>query len=68
MRFTSVFPEAMPTIPARRSILSGRRQFPFRGWYTCPGLTRPPGWQPLDHPDASFLSVAPPRRLVDRHT
>jgi arylsulfatase A-like enzyme len=57
MRFTNVFPEAMPTVPARNSILSGRRHFPFRGWYDRPGLIEAPGWQPLDHVDASFLSV-----------
>jgi hypothetical protein len=49
MRFTNVFPEAMPTIPARNSILSGRRQFPFRGWYDRPGLIKAPGWEPLDN-------------------
>ena len=32
LRFTRVFPEAMPTVPARRSILTGRRVYPFRGW------------------------------------
>ncbi len=57
MRFTNVFPEAMPTIPARNSILSGRRQFPFRGWYDRPGLIEAPGWEPLGHLDASFLSA-----------
>jgi arylsulfatase A-like enzyme len=30
LRFTRVFNEAMPTIPARRSIMTGRRVFPFR--------------------------------------
>ena len=29
----SAYPEAMPTVPARNSILSGRRHFPFRGWH-----------------------------------
>jgi arylsulfatase A-like enzyme len=57
MRFTEVFPEGMPTVPARNAILSGRRQFPFRGWYDRPGLIEAPGWEPLDHPEASFLSV-----------
>ena len=38
LRFTSAFPEAMPTVPARNSILSGRRTFPFRGWHDYPGL------------------------------
>ena len=57
MRFTNVFPEGMPTVPARNAILSGRRQFPYRGWYDRPGLLEAPGWEPLDHVDASFLSV-----------
>jgi arylsulfatase A-like enzyme len=55
VRFTQVFPEAMPTVPARNSILSGHRQFPFRGWYDRPGLIEAPGWEPLDRPDLSFL-------------
>ena len=33
LRFTRAYPEGMPTIPARRSIMSGRRTFPFRGWH-----------------------------------
>jgi len=57
VRFTSVFPEGMPTVPARNAILSGRRQFPFRGWYDRPGLIAAPGWEPLDRPDASFLAA-----------
>jgi arylsulfatase A-like enzyme len=57
MRFTNVFPEGMPTVPARNAILSGRRQFPFLGWYDRPGLIEAPGWEPLDHVDASLLSV-----------
>lgn len=57
MRFTNAFPEAMPTVPARNSILGGRRVFPFRGWYDRPGLLQAPGWEPLHHVDASFLSV-----------
>ena len=57
MSFTNVFPEGMPTVPARNAILSGRRQFPFRGWYDRRGLISAPGWEPLDHLDASFLSV-----------
>jgi arylsulfatase A-like enzyme len=57
MRFTNVFPEGMPTVPARNAILSGRRQFPFRGWYDRRGLLSMPGWEPLDHVDRSLLSV-----------
>lgn len=32
LRLTNAVPEAMPTIPARRSIHSGTRTFPFRNW------------------------------------
>jgi len=46
--FPNAFPEAMPTVPARNSILSGRRMFPFRGWHEYPGLVTKPGWQPPD--------------------
>ena len=38
LSFTRAFPEAMPTVPARKSILTGRRQFPFRHWHDYPGL------------------------------
>ena len=47
----------MPTVPARRSILSGRRVFPFRGWHVYPGLLPEPGWAPLDDVGAAFTSV-----------
>src|SRR4029450_2054774 len=57
LRFTNVYPEGMPTVPARNAILSGRRQFPFRGWDDRAGLIEAPGWEPLDHVDASLLSV-----------
>ena len=33
LRFTRAFPEAMPTIPARRSVMSGKRIYPYRGWH-----------------------------------
>src|SRR5215212_8269175 len=47
LRFTRAYPEAMPTVPARNSILSGRRVFPFRGWHDREGLLAQPGWSPL---------------------
>jgi arylsulfatase A-like enzyme len=47
VRFTSAYPEAMPTVPARNSILGGRRTFPFHGWHDYPGLLDSPGWSPL---------------------
>jgi arylsulfatase A-like enzyme len=32
LRFTRAYPESIPSIPARRSIHTGIRSFPFRGW------------------------------------
>jgi len=57
LRFTHVYPEAMPTVPARNSIHTGRRRFPFRGWYDRDGLLDAPGWQPFDHVDASLMAT-----------
>jgi arylsulfatase A-like enzyme len=57
MRFTRVYPEAMPTMPARRSILSGRRAYPFRGWEPWAGMAKRPGWQPIQ-PGAETLMTA----------
>jgi arylsulfatase A-like enzyme len=47
IHFTSAYPEAMPTVPARNSILAGRRTFPFHDWRDYPGLLDSPGWAPL---------------------
>ena len=57
LSFTRVHPEAMPTVPARNSILSGRRMFPFRGWHPHEGLPGYPGWEPLERLPESFTSV-----------
>ncbi|MEA2331713.1 MAG: hypothetical protein QOH58_1851 [Thermoleophilaceae bacterium] len=48
LRFARAFPEGMPTIPARRAIMSGRRTFPFRGWHPYRDLPPQPGWEPVD--------------------
>jgi arylsulfatase A-like enzyme len=57
IRFTNVFPEAMPTVPARNSILGGRRTFPFRHWHDYPGLMNSPGWAPLQDVNDSLTAV-----------
>ncbi len=57
LRFTRAHPEAMPTVPARNSILSGRRQFPFRGWHDWRGLLDSPGWSPLRDVESSLPAV-----------
>jgi arylsulfatase A-like enzyme len=57
LRFTRFFPEAMPTVPTRNSILSGRRMFPFWDWHDYKGLIAKPGWEPLDEVDSAFPVV-----------
>ncbi|MBA3263390.1 MAG: sulfatase [Thermoleophilaceae bacterium] len=47
LHFTRAFPEGMPTIPARRAIMAGRRTFPFRGWHPYRDLPPQPGWEPV---------------------
>ena len=57
LSFTRAVPEAMPTVPARNAILSGRRGFPFRGWHDYRGLMNSPGWFPLREPQQAWTSV-----------
>ncbi len=57
VRYTRFYPEAMATVPARRSILTGRRVWPFRHWHRYPTLRNTPGWQPIDDPDSTFTSA-----------
>jgi arylsulfatase A-like enzyme len=48
LRFTSVYPEAFPTGPARATIYGGRRIFPFADWRAPPpDMPVTPGWQPI---------------------
>ena len=57
LSFTRCYPEAMPTVPARKSIFSGQRAFPFRAWHDYQGLVDSPGWEPLDSVPDSFTST-----------
>jgi arylsulfatase A-like enzyme len=57
IRFTSAYPEAMPTVPARNSILAGHRTFPFHDWHDYPGLLYSPGWAPLRDIKSSLPGV-----------
>jgi arylsulfatase A-like enzyme len=48
VRFLNAHPEGMPTIPARRAIMSGKRTYPFRGWRPrWHDLPAQPGWEPV---------------------
>jgi arylsulfatase A-like enzyme len=57
LRFTRAFPEAMPTIPARRSIMSGKRIFPYRGWHPYRDLPPQPGWEPVGSDGKMWIEV-----------
>jgi arylsulfatase A-like enzyme len=47
--FTSAVPEALPTLPVRRALHTGRRVFPFRNYRpTKWDAVYLPGWQPID--------------------
>jgi arylsulfatase A-like enzyme len=57
LSFTRCYPEAMPTVPARRSIMTGRRVFPFTGWRPWGGMVQEPGWEPIAKPALTFTSI-----------
>jgi arylsulfatase A-like enzyme len=57
LRFNRFFPEAMPTVPARRTLFTGRRVFPFRGWERAPDLGRGPGAAPIEDVRRTFTSA-----------
>lgn len=47
LRFDHAVPEAMPTVPARRALLTGVRSYPFRDWQATEQLPPFPGWNPI---------------------
>ena len=47
LTFELAVPEAMPTGPARRGLLTGVRSFPFRNYVPTKGLPLGPGWIPI---------------------
>jgi arylsulfatase A-like enzyme len=57
LRFNRFFPEAMPTVPARRTIFTGQRIFPFRHWHRAPDLGRGPGAAPIEDVSKTVTSV-----------
>jgi arylsulfatase A-like enzyme len=56
LRFNRAFPEAMVTIPARRSIFTTKRIFPFRDFVPEPELGQSPGWLPIADVERTFTS------------
>jgi arylsulfatase A-like enzyme len=57
LRFTRAFPEAMVTVPARRSMFSCRRIFPYRDWEPNEEIGTSPGWLPIDDPELTFTTA-----------
>ena len=47
LSFSMAVPEAMPTGPARRALLTGVRSFPYRNYVPTKGLPIGPGWIPI---------------------
>ncbi len=58
LRFTRPYPESIPTICARRSVYTGIRTWPFRGWILQKGETFfPAGWQRMPKNQTSITEV-----------
>jgi arylsulfatase A-like enzyme len=57
LRFNRAFPEAMVTIPARRSIFTSKRIFPFRNHVVNEELGTSPGWLPITDNEHTFTTV-----------
>ena len=55
--FSHAVPEAMPTIPVRRAVMTGRRSYPFRGWHPVPGLPPQPGWSPIPSSQVTWAQL-----------
>jgi arylsulfatase A-like enzyme len=57
LTFSLAVPEAMPTGPARRALLTGVRAFPYRDWVPTKGLPPEPGWIPIPDHQPIFTEV-----------
>jgi arylsulfatase A-like enzyme len=57
LRFNRAFPEAMVTIPARRSIFTSKRIFPFRNHKVIPELGTSPGWAPITDNEHTWTTI-----------
>ncbi len=57
LRFTHARHESYPTVPVRRSLMTGKRVFPFRGWRPVPGLPPQPGWEGIGRRERLFTDL-----------
>ncbi len=60
LRFTRAYPEAIPSIPARRGVHTGMRSFPFRGW-ELQNVTEDDvalwGWEPIPEEQTTLAEI-----------
>lgn len=57
LRFNRAFPEALVTVPARRSIFTGKRIFPYRDFEPVADLGISPGWTGIENLDETLMKV-----------
>jgi arylsulfatase A-like enzyme len=57
LRFNRAFPEALVTVPARRSIFTGQRIFPYRDFKPIADLGVSPGWTGIDNLDQTLMKA-----------
>lgn len=57
LRFERAFPEAMPTVPARRSLMMGRRVYPWHDWRPTRNLPGSPGWTGMSAETTTWLKT-----------
>ena len=57
LRFNRAFPEALVTVPARRSIFTGQRIFPYRDFKPIADLGISPGWEGIDNLDRTLMGA-----------
>jgi arylsulfatase A-like enzyme len=55
LRFNRAHPEAMVTVPARRSIYTGKRIFPYRDFKPVYDLGVSPGWEGIENLDETLM-------------
>jgi arylsulfatase A-like enzyme len=57
LRFNRAFPEALVTVPARRSIFTGQRIFPYRDFQPVADLGISPGWEAIENLDRTVMKT-----------
>lgn len=64
IRFTRPRPEAMPTVPMRRALLTGHRSYPFRDWQVEDKMPPFPGWNGIPAGRPTFPELMKRRAIT----